>query len=68
MKCLQENGDCQGLVEMRSLDGVKWWPRCEYHWAKRLDSYDNSIERYAHSSVAPDWFDPSYAGESWDDD
>lgn len=27
----------------------------------------DSIARYADSDVPPDWFDPSIAGESWDD-
>jgi len=35
---------------------------------RRLERYENSIERYADSDVAPSWFDPSYAGERWNED
>lgn len=28
----------------------------------------DSIARYADSDVEPGWFDPSYAGERWEDD
>jgi hypothetical protein len=34
----------------------------------RLERYEDSMEKYARSDVAPSWFDPADAGERWDDD
>lgn len=68
LECLDESKDCRGDVTMWTTDGLKYWPRCEFHGERRLASYENSIERYANSDVAPSWFDPTYAGERWDDD
>lgn len=64
-ECLQFGEDCSGPVDFHSVDGNRAWPRCEYHFAERLKRYENSIERYANSDVEPEWFDPSFAGESW---
>ena len=33
-----------------------------------VDKSNDSIARWAHSDVAPSWFDPTAAGERWDDD
>jgi hypothetical protein len=33
-----------------------------------LDRRENSIERWADSDVPPPWFDPTFAGERWEDD
>lgn len=59
-----------GMVEYHSVDpGVaKPFPRCEHHWARRLEAREKSIERYENSDVPPSWFDPTFAGESWDGD
>jgi len=68
-ECLDDhNGNCHGKVERRAVPGGSAVPRCVKHFSDRLDSYENSIERYANSDVAPSWFDPGYAGERWDDD
>jgi len=69
LECLNGPEDCVGPVDYRLAPGGKAWPRCEYHANKRWDDYDdeNSVERYADSDAVPEWFDPSYAGESWDD-
>jgi hypothetical protein len=70
-RCLEfHRGDCQGEVEYHSFSpGVqRAFPRCDKHWQERLDRRENSMERYADSSVAPSWFDPSYAGERWEED
>ncbi len=66
----REDGSCQGKVEYHTLDGTASWPRCDAHWAKRLESYNDpqSLERYAQSDVVPDWFDPADAGEVWFED
>jgi hypothetical protein len=71
MKCLDHHeGGCAGAVEYRfplSATG-KSFPRCEKHWAERLDQQAEIDARYPDSPFAPSDFDPSYAGESWDDD
>lgn len=62
---------CNGSVEYRhSLTGTGVpIPRCDKHWAARLDKQDEINRRYApHSDVPPSDFDPYYAGERWDDD
>lgn len=69
LRCLQDGPDCQGPVEYRlapDRDDLKAFPRCEFHWQKRLASAERSRELL--SDVPPSWFDPSYAGESWDED
>lgn len=44
-------------------------PRCDRHWSERLDIQAGINRRYAPSSdVPPRGFDPSYAGECWDED
>ena len=64
--CLNENEECQGPVEWWSTgDAIKTWPRCTFHGEKREEQYWNSMERYANSDVAPAWFDPADAGETW---
>lgn len=71
MNCLEAHkNDCQGPVEYHSTDpGVRpAFPRCAKHWDERLDRMENSIERYANSDVPPSWFDPTYAGERWEED
>jgi hypothetical protein len=66
-RCLESGDDCAGPVGYHTVGrATRAWPRCEHHAALRQDRYENSIERYADSDVAPSWFDPSYAGESWD--
>lgn len=61
-------GDCRGSVEYRAVPGGTAVARCVAHFDRRMDRYENSIERYANSDCAPSWFDPTYAGERWEDD
>lgn len=71
IECLEAHrGDCQGEVAYHSIDPgrQRGFPRCDKHWEDRLDRRENSIERYADSDTPPAWFDPSYAGERWDED
>lgn len=72
LECLDDHGEntCRGPIEFHSVDPGRAvaFPRCEKHWGARLDSRENSIEKYENSDVAPDWFDPSFAGERWDED
>lgn len=72
-ECLDHHeGDCKGPVEYRMpLSGTgRSFPRCEGHWDARLDREEQIRERYGHpdSSMPPSDFDPTYAGERWDDD
>lgn len=68
--CLDHGrGQCEGQVEYRlapDRDDFKAFPRCERHWAKRLQLAERNLELL--SDVPPRWFDPSYAGEQWDED
>ena len=70
--CLDSpQGGCAGTVEYRfALSGTgRSFPRCDAHWSIRLDVQDGINRRYApNSDVPPSGFDPSYAGERWDND
>ncbi|MGW0626162.1 hypothetical protein [Streptomyces sp. NPDC002758] len=71
LKCLEDHtGQCSGPVEFREpLSGTgQSFPRCAAHWSKRLEKQEEIRSRYPDSSSAPDWFDPTYAGERWDED
>jgi hypothetical protein len=43
-------------------------PRCDLHWDKRLQREEELRKRYPDSPIAPSWFDPTIAGERWNDD
>lgn len=63
------NGDCTGEVFTRySRSGMTSTVRCDGHESAHQDMLDGISRRYPDSPVAPDWFDPTYAGERWDDD
>lgn len=74
LKCLDdhaEGAECTGDIEYRMpLSGTgRSFPRCDGHWAKRLDKQAETVKRYApFSDVVPSGFDPTYAGERWDDE
>jgi hypothetical protein len=72
LKCLEDNtGACSGPVEFRDpLSGTgKSFPRCAVHWSARLEKQEEIVARYApFSDVPPTGFDPTYAGERWDED
>jgi hypothetical protein len=70
LRCLDGGrGGCSGPVEYRTTpdrtDG-KHFPRCEAHFEKRLAESERTAD--LRGDVAPAWFDPSYAGERWDED
>ncbi len=70
-ECLnRHDGNCSGNVEYReSLSGTGTpIPRCDGHWSERLELQDRLRRDYPDTSTPPAWFDPAYAGESWDDD
>lgn len=72
LECLDEHPDnsgCQGAVEYHLnpySDSLKAWPRCEKHYGEYVDRMEGIALRYPVN--APSDFDPSYAGERWDDD
>lgn len=63
-------GECSGAVVFHSVDPGRASapPRCATHWTERLERREQSIEKYENSDVPPTWFDPTYAGESWEED
>lgn len=70
LECLDDHGEgtCSGPVEFRfalSPSG-RQFPRCDRHWAERLDEQERINERYP--VMQPHDFDPMYAGERWDED
>lgn len=69
LQCLDRHkGDCQGAVEMRhSMSPTgRSFPRCDKHLEDRLEVQDKYREY--QSDTPPSWFDPTYAGERWDED
>lgn len=69
LACLDADAKCSGTVEFRhalSPTG-KAYPRCEFHWNARLAVQERIDNRYPDSPVPPAGFDPSIAGESWDE-
>ena len=70
LECLEAGPDCSGPVEYRMpLSGTgRAFPRCDAHWEKRLDTQEQINQRYPDSPIPPPGFDPSYAGERWDED
>lgn len=75
LRCLDARFDdpreagCHGPVEYRmalSASG-RSFPRCEAHWHARLEDQERINRDYPDSPIPPAWFDPSAAGESWDE-
>ncbi|MHD0294534.1 hypothetical protein [Rhodococcus qingshengii] len=67
--CLdRDTSDCRGVVEYRTALSVtgKSFPRCDKHWEERLVRDEEIRARYPEQ--APPDFDPTYAGERWDED
>jgi hypothetical protein len=61
---------CAGEVEYRmplSATGVSF-PRCEKHWNERLDLQEKLNRDWPDSPIPPAWFDPTYAGERWNEE
>jgi len=56
---------CAGMIEYRMpLSGTgQAFPRCEFHWDRRLELEDQLNERYPVHAPA-DW-SPMDAGEAW---
>jgi hypothetical protein len=71
-ECLDGPEDCSGAVLFRiplSPSG-RSFARCDKHWADRLDQEAETVRKYGswQSDVPPDWFDPAYAGERWNEE
>lgn len=66
--CLDGPDGCEGEVAYRmSLSGTGLnIVRCDHHWAQRLERQAGIEQRYPYHQ--PPDFDPTYAGERWDDD
>lgn len=63
------DGDCGGPVEQRiSRSGCTVSLKCENCHNRLQDRLDQIQRDYPDSSTPPSWFDPTYAGETWDDD
>lgn len=57
-----------GVTTVTSRSGLTTSNKCEScqdDLAARLDAVDR---RYPDQATPPSWFDPTYAGESWDGD
>ena len=69
-ECIENPDECRGEVEMRpSLTGTGTTiPRCDHHWDLRLERDEQLRRDYPDSPIPPAWFDPTFAGERWDDD
>jgi hypothetical protein len=71
LHCLDEGrSECAGEVEWReplSATG-KPFARCAKHWEERLAEQERINRDYPDSPCPPDWFDPTLAGEVWDED
>ena len=72
-ECLdfRDDGSCQGSVEYHSTDPGRRpaFPRCDAHWHQALEREEQTRSRYGtDSSVPPSDFDPTYAGERWDEE
>jgi len=61
------NDPCKGPVEYR-LRPTDWkqFPYCEHHFEQSQKVWEHAQELM--SPIPAPWFDPSYAGESWDEE
>lgn len=74
-KCLRrvsdtDNSTCEGDVSGRQATTCVVY-ECRKHMSESLRYNDEVATRYGLNSspgVVPSWFDPDYAGESWDED
>lgn len=65
---------CEGPVEFREVPGreafglaPRAFPRCERHFELAVEKAEQTVQRYGGDVPPPD-FDPTYAGERWDED
>jgi hypothetical protein len=68
-ECIEFGDTCKGPVDdYSSRSGMTSAKRCDGHWFAHCDRLNAISRDYPDSPSAPSWFDPSYAGESWDED
>lgn len=73
-ECLDKHNDykgpCSGAVQFHpSIAGTGTMiPRCDKHYQMILEWDENYRQEMPDSPIAPSWFDPTYAGERWEDD
>jgi len=68
-ECMDAGGygvECSGEVTVQFSAMGTPNPRCEAHWERRFQS-ERRIRQY-ECALPPDDFDPTDAGERWDDD
>lgn len=73
LECLDDNDPrdpCRGSIQLRCplTSTGRAFPRCDHHWDKRLARQQEIDHRYPDSDLPPSDFDPSYAGERWNED
>ena len=72
LSCLDHTNrdDCTGSVKYRAALSAsgKSFPRCDGAWETRLDLQAGINRRYPDSPTPPRGFDPTFAGEEWDED
>lgn len=68
LRCLEAGPNCEGEIEFRDLGRDTRYARCDRHFRERLELQERLASEYPDSPHAPAWFDPSAAGERWDDD
>ncbi|KQP62935.1 hypothetical protein [Nocardioides sp. Leaf285] len=59
---------CGGEVWMRISSGGSRFLKCEACHTRTQAKIAAVRDRYPDSDTAPAWFDPTYAGERWNDD
>ncbi|OEV28681.1 hypothetical protein AN220_00695 [Streptomyces nanshensis] len=67
-KCVESSPECRGEVYSRPAPSGSgfFYTRCDHHQDKTQKIVDEIEERYPITS--PGWFDPTAAGERWDDE
>jgi hypothetical protein len=70
-KCHDADDTCVGELELTvSASGCTRVMRCAVHavdYRARMDALQARLDR-DYPAQPPAWFDPAYAGESWDED
>lgn len=67
--CVDRDDTCKGTVEEHSSrSGMTSARRCAGHWESHNRRLDRIARDFPDSPFAPSWFDPTYAGESWNED
>ena len=67
-KIMGEGSGCDGNLRERWTDLGTRIVECQHHMSKSLQWNQEMAERYPDSTTPPTWFDPTIAGERWDDD